>query len=82
MASLRKYVEHWLLIFIVALILLPALMVGSHCIKILLHRVNVDPVEQEVFKFVSLYLTVLDVVLILATATIGVYRLLDAELEG
>lgn len=82
MASLRKYVDHWLLIFIVALVLLPALMVGSHCIKILLHRANVDPIEQEVFKFVSLYLTVLDVVLILATATIGVYRLLDAELEG
>jgi uncharacterized membrane protein YhaH (DUF805 family) len=81
MASLRKYVEHWLLIFIVALILLPALMIGSHYIKILLHKVNVDPVEPEVFNFVSLYLTVLDVVLILATATIGVYRLLDAEVE-
>jgi DMSO reductase anchor subunit len=81
MASLRKYVEHWLLIFIIALILLPVLMIGSHYIKILLQRVNVDPVEQEVFNFVSLYLTVLDVVLILATATIGVYRLLDAEVE-
>jgi uncharacterized membrane protein YhaH (DUF805 family) len=81
MASLRKYVEHWLLIFIIALIMLPALMIGSHCIKVLLHRVNVDPIEQEVFSFVSLYLTVLDVVLILATATIGVYRLLDAEVE-
>jgi DMSO reductase anchor subunit len=81
MASLRKYVEHWLLIFIIALIFLPALMIGSHYIKILLHRVNVDPVEQQVFYFVSLYLTVLDVVLILATATIGVYRLLDAEVE-
>lgn len=81
MASLRKYVEHWLLIFIIALILLPALMIGSHYIKILLQRVNVDPVEQEVFNFVSLYLTVLDVVLILATATIGVYRLLDTEVE-
>jgi len=81
MASLRKYVEHWLLIFTIALILLPALMIGSHYIKTLLHRVNVDPAEQEVFNFVSLYLTVLDVVLILATATIGVYRLLDAEVE-
>jgi hypothetical protein len=81
MASLRKYVEHWLLIFIVALILLPALMIGSHYIKILLHRVHVDIVEQEVFNFVSLYLTVLDVVLILSTATIGVYRLLNAEVE-
>jgi hypothetical protein len=81
MVSLRKYFEHWLLIFIVALVLLPALMIGSHYIKILLHRVNVDPLEQEVFNFVSLYLTVLDVVLILATATIGVYRLLNAEVE-
>jgi len=82
MPSLRKYFEHWLLIFIIALIMLPALMIGSHYAKMLLHMANVDPAEQEVFSFVSLYLTVLDAVLILATATIGVYRLIDAEVNG
>jgi hypothetical protein len=54
----------------------------SALLKKLLLWIDVDPVEREVFNFVSLYLTVADVVLIFGTAGIGVYKLLESEVEG
>ena len=81
LASLKKFAEHWLRILIVAVVLFPALIIGSHYVKKLLHGLKVDPLDQEVFHFVSLYLTVLDAVLILGTATIGVFKLLEAEVD-
>jgi hypothetical protein len=81
LASLKRFAAHWVIIFFVSLILLPALMIGAHYVKKLLLWIDVDPVEREVFNFVSLYLTVADVVLIFGTAGIGVYKLLESEVE-
>jgi hypothetical protein len=81
LTSLKKYFNHWWLIFVIALVFLPAHIIASHGIKLLLQSLKVDPLDREIFDFVSLYLTVVDVILILSTATIGALRLLEAEVE-
>ena len=81
MASLRKYFEHTGIIFVIAFVVLPALIVAAHFVKIFLKYLQVDALEREIFDFVSLALTLVDAVLILSTAVIGVYRLLETEVD-
>jgi hypothetical protein len=78
---LSKIFRHWIAIFVISVVLLPVSAIALHYAKKFMEDLGVDPAVLELFRLVTIYIALLDAIIIMGTGTIGVLKLLKEEAE-